>query len=65
MLDIQETFPKAKILNRERARFEVHGGDYRLVVAFDMRDGRKLAFIKFVGTHAAYDAIDALTHSDF
>ena len=42
---------------------EVAGGDYRMVVAFDWK--RSIAFIKFVGTHADYDKIDALTVSLF
>ena len=33
---------------RERVRFEVAGGNYRLVVAFDFR--RQVAFVKFIGT---------------
>ena len=45
------------MLNRERVRFEVAGGNYRLVVAFDFR--RQVAFVKFIGTHAKYDRIDA------
>jgi mRNA interferase HigB len=61
--DIQQAFPKAKVLNGERVRFEVAGGDYRLVAAFDF--GRQAAFVKFIGTHAEYDKIDALTVSLF
>lgn len=61
--DIQAAAPKAKVLNRERVRFEVSGGNYRLVVAFDFR--RQIAFVKFVGTHAEYDRIDALTVAQF
>lgn len=60
---VQESFPKAKVLNRERVRFEIHGGDYRLIVAF--RFEQRLAFIKFIGTHAEYDRIDALSVSRF
>lgn len=60
---VQRTFPKAKVLNAERVRFEVHGGDYRLVVAIDFR--RQIAFVKFLGTHAEYDRIDARTVSRF
>ena len=44
-------------------RFEIAGGDYRLIVAFDF--GRSIAFIKFVGSHADYDRVDALTVSAF
>jgi mRNA interferase HigB len=61
--EIQSAAPKAKVLNRERVRFEVAGGNYRLVVAFDFR--RQIAFVKFIGSHAQYDAIDALTVSQF
>lgn len=61
--EVQAAFPKAKVLNGERVRFEVAGGDYRLIVAFDF--GRSIAFVKFVGTHAEYDRIDALAVSQF
>ena len=53
--EVQRAAPKSKVLNRERARFEVAGGNYRLVVAFDFR--RQVAFVKFIGTHAEYDRI--------
>src|SRR6266404_8975460 len=62
-LDAVSDFSKAKALNGERVRFEVAGGDYRMVVAFDWR--RSIAFIKFLGTHAEYDRIDAITVSLF
>ena len=61
--EVQGAFSKAKALNGERVRFEVAGGDYRLIVAFDFR--RAIAFVKFVGTHAEYDRIDALTVNIF
>src|ERR1700730_12444404 len=61
--EVQAAAPKAKVLNRERVRFEVAGGNYRLVVAFDFR--RQIAFVKFIGSHAQYDKIDALTVSQY
>lgn len=61
--EVQSGFSKAKALNGERVRFEVAGGDYRLIVAFDFK--RSIAFVKFIGTHAEYDRIDALTVSEF
>ena len=61
--EVQKAAPKAKVLSRERVRFEVAGGNYRLVAAFDFR--RQIAFVKFIGTHAEYDRIDALTVSQF
>jgi mRNA interferase HigB len=63
MNDVPAAFRNAKVLNAERARFEVHGGDYRLIVALDFR--RQIAFIKFIGTHKEYDQIDALTVAMF
>lgn len=61
--EVQAGFSKAKALNGERVRFEVAGGEYRMVVAFDF--GRGIAFVRFIGTHADYDRIDALTVSSF
>ena len=39
--------------------FNIKGNDYRLIVAFAYRMQR--AYIKFVGTHAHYDQVDAAT----
>jgi mRNA interferase HigB len=61
--DVQKAAPKAKVLNRERVRFEVAGGNYRLVVSFDFR--RQIAFVKFIGTHVEYDSIDALSVAQY
>ncbi len=61
--EVRRAAPKCKVLNRDRVRFEVAGGNYRLVVAFDFR--RQVAFVKFIGTHAEFDRIDALTVSQF
>jgi len=63
MREVQSAFPKAKVLNGEPARFEISGGDYRLILAFDFK--HMIGFIKFVGTHADSDKIDALTVSRF
>ncbi len=61
--DATESFSGCKVLNDERVRFEIGGGKYRLIAAFDL--GRGIAFVKFVGTHAEYDRIDALNVSQF
>ena len=42
-----------------RVIFDIGGNKYRLVVHFSYQ--RKTALIKFVGTHAEYDRIDAET----
>lgn len=37
--------------------FNIKGNDFRLVAALAYNGG--VVFVKFVGTHKAYDAIDA------
>ena len=59
MEEVRLAAPNAKILNGERARFEIAGGNFRMIVALDF--GRGIAFVKFIGTHAEYDSVDALT----
>ncbi len=61
--DIRQSFPKAVGLNGERVKFEVAGGNYRMIVAFNYR--LQIAFIKFLGSHAEYDKIDPFTVSMF
>jgi mRNA interferase HigB len=63
MDDLRLAAPNAKILNGERARFEIAGGNFRMIVAFDFV--RNIAFVKFIGSHAEYDRVDALTVSQF
>lgn len=53
----------AKVLNGERIRFAICGGNYRLVAAFDFNRG--IVYVKYLGTHAEYDRIDALTIAQF
>ena len=60
---IVRTYSKASPVDAERCVFDICGGIYRLVVAFKFSGGT--AFIKFIGTHAAYDRIDAATISQF
>jgi mRNA interferase HigB len=63
MNDVQARWRKAKVLNGERARFEIAGGDYRLIAAFKF--GAGIVWIKFIGTHAEYNRVDALAISQF
>jgi mRNA interferase HigB len=46
-------------LDNRRIVFNIKGNDYRLIVACAFRFGA--LYVKFVGTHAQYDAIDAET----
>lgn len=57
--DVKAMFRSADILANDRVVFNIGGNKYRLVVAVRYR-GRRI-FIRFVGTHAEYDKIDAAT----
>jgi mRNA interferase HigB len=57
--EVKESYANASILDAERVVFNIKGNDYRLVTAIDYR--RQIVFIKWPGTHAAYDKIDART----
>ena len=57
--DIKAHFASASILKSRRVVFNIKGNDFRLVVAVAYRFGA--VYIKFVGTHKQYDAIDADT----
>jgi len=50
-------FRSADILPNERIVFNIGGNKYRLVVAVHYH-GRRV-FVRFIGTHAEYDKIDA------
>ncbi|MFZ6050079.1 type II toxin-antitoxin system HigB family toxin [Pseudomonas sp. CR3202] len=54
--DIKAQYRNASILKSRRVVFNIKGNDYRLVVAVAYRFGA--LYIKFVGTHEQYDAID-------
>lgn len=55
--DVKASFRNASILAGRRVVFNIKGNDHRLVVAVAYRFGA--VYIKFVGTHAEYDLIDA------
>jgi mRNA interferase HigB len=57
--DIKAQYRNASILKNRRVVFNIKGNDYRLVVA--LAYNTRIVFVKFVGTHAQYDAIDAET----
>jgi mRNA interferase HigB len=57
--DIQAQQRSASMLKRRRLVFNIKGNNHRLVVALAENTG--LNFVKFIGTHEAYDAIDAET----
>ena len=57
--EIKDQYRSVSILKNRRVVFNIKGNDYRLIVAVAYR--YQAVYVKFVGTHAAYDAIDAET----
>jgi mRNA interferase HigB len=55
--DIKALYPTASILKNGRVVFNIGGNKYRLIVAVRYDVG--IVFIRFVGTHAEYDRINA------
>lgn len=55
--DIKEQYAYDSIIGSNRVVFNVKGNSYRLVVAVDYAYG--VAYIRFIGTHAQYDKLDA------
>ena len=58
-IDIKQRYPSADFLAGNRVVFNIKGNDYRLVVKIHYNTGT--VFIRFIGTHAEYDKIDAET----
>ena len=57
--DIRAVYANASILGGNRVVFNILGNTYRLVVAINY--DYQIVYIRFVGTHAEYDQIDAET----
>ena len=60
--DVKSRYASASFIGRNRVVFNIKGNDYRLVVAVAYRF--HAVYIKFVGSHADYDRIDATTVED-
>ncbi|MEM7535953.1 MAG: type II toxin-antitoxin system HigB family toxin [Chloroflexota bacterium] len=58
-MDIKAIYGSASFVGNSRVVFNIKGNDYRLIVLAEYQKGR--LFIRFVGTHAEYDRIDART----
>jgi mRNA interferase HigB len=57
--DIKRQYSTASILKGGRVVFNICGNRYRLVVKINYPAG--IVFVRFIGTHAQYDTIDAET----
>lgn len=57
--DIRDKYRSASFISNNRVVFNIKGNDYRLIVAIAYKIG--VVYIKFIGTHAEYDKVDAKT----
>lgn len=55
--EIKKEYPSASILEDNRIVFNIKGNHYRLIVRINYKYG--IVWIRFVGTHAEYDKVDA------
>lgn len=57
--DVKVLYRHASFVGNNRIVFNIKGNKYRLVAAVDYRFG--IVYIRFIGTHKDYDAVDAAT----
>src|SRR3977135_1723732 len=55
--DVKASYPKASVLKAGRVVFNIKGNDYRLIARLQYQ--ASVLVIRFFGTHAEYDEIDA------
>ena len=57
--EIKGEYPNASFLAGNRVVFNIKGNNYRLIVRINYDYGQ--VWVRFIGTHAQYDSIDATT----
>ena len=57
--DIKRDYPTASIIGNSRVVFNIKGNTYRLIVKINF--DYHIIWIRFIGTHAAYNNINAKT----
>ena len=57
-LQVKADYPTASIIGNNRVVFNIKGNNYRLVVHISYQS--RQVYIRFVGTHAEYDRINAI-----
>lgn len=55
--ELKADYPSASILKLDRICFNIKGNKYRLIVRINF--DYQMMWIRFIGTHADYDKIDA------
>ena len=55
--DVKAMYPKASVVGDDRVVFKICHNKYRLVVL--VKYASETVYVRFIGTHAEYDRIDA------
>ncbi|HRP88586.1 MAG TPA: type II toxin-antitoxin system HigB family toxin [Edaphocola sp.] len=55
--ELKNEYPSASILEDNSVCFNIKGNNYRLIAKINF--GYQMIWIRFIGTHAEYDKIDA------
>lgn len=55
--DVKRQFGSCKIVGNDRIVFKIKGNNYRLIIKVSFEN--QLIWVRFIGTHAEYDLIDA------
>ena len=56
-IEVRDRYPRASIVGKDRVVFRIKGNAYRLIVRVNFP--YRVVVIRFIGTHAQYDRIDA------
>ncbi|MBC6112008.1 type II toxin-antitoxin system HigB family toxin [Pedobacter fastidiosus] len=55
--EVKADYPSASILAENRIVFNIKGNNYRLIIKINLE--HQMIWVRFIGTHAEYDKIDA------
>lgn len=55
--DVKRDYPSASILGDNRIVFNIKGNRYRIIIKINY--DYQMIWIRFIGTHAEYDKVDA------
>jgi len=61
--DVKNQYANASIIANNRVVFNIKGNHYRLILAIAYK--MQYVYVKFIGTHAEYDKVDASVVDQF
>ena len=61
--EVKNQYANASVIGNNHIVFNIKGNDYRLIVAIAYK--LQYVYVKFIGSHAEYDKVDATTVDQF